>query len=191
MVIRTSKQLLKEVLFSGCNKEDFAMPLVIITGIPSSGKTRTAIQIQEFFERQKGKKVILISELNEAKSKSRNDIFKDSTKEKVLRGEFKSDILRSLNKEDLIIADGSNYIKGFRYELYCATKSYKTPQITVHCDVSPPDAKELNAHRDSEDSKYSDEIFDALSCAMRRPSTPIDGRVIHYKIYNPPYKEYC
>nr|ACO11022.1 KTI12 homolog [Caligus rogercresseyi] len=145
------------------------MPLVIITGIPSSGKTRTAIQIQEFFERQKGKKVILISELNEAKSKSRNDIFKDSTKEKVLRGEFKSDILRSLNKEDLIIADGSNYIKGFRYELYCATKSYKTPQITVHCDVSPPDAKELNAHRDSEDSKYSDEIFDALVMRYEAP----------------------
>ncbi|XP_040573391.1 protein KTI12 homolog isoform X2 [Lepeophtheirus salmonis] len=144
------------------------MPLIIITGIPSSGKTTTAHKLRDFFEGEKGKKVMIVSELND-QTPQRNDIYKDSAVEKTVRSAFKSEILRILNKEDIIIADGSNYIKGFRYELYCATKSYKTPQITVHCDVSPSDTKEFNASKESEDSKYSEEIIDALVMRYEAP----------------------
>nr|ADD38517.1 Protein KTI12 homolog [Lepeophtheirus salmonis] len=144
------------------------MPLIIITGIPSSGKTTTAHKLRDFFEGEKGKKVMIVSELNE-QTPQRNDIYKDSAVEKTVRSAFKSEILRILNKEDIIIADGSNYIKGFRYELYCATKSYKTPQIAVHCDVSPSDTKEFNASKESEDSKYSEEIIDALVMRYEAP----------------------
>ncbi len=34
----------------------------------------------------------------------------------------------------------SKLFSGFRYELYCASKSYKTTHCVVHCDVSPQDA---------------------------------------------------
>ena len=55
---------------------------------------------------------------------------------------------RLLDREKTVICDGLNYIKGFRYELYCASKAGKTTQITLHCDISVPDVTEWNISRD-------------------------------------------
>lgn len=41
------------------------MPLVLISGFPSSGKTKRAREIKDFLEGEKGKKVTIVSE-NEA-----------------------------------------------------------------------------------------------------------------------------
>lgn len=38
------------------------MPLIIMTGFPSSGKTKRATEIREYFENVRGKKVIVVSE---------------------------------------------------------------------------------------------------------------------------------
>lgn len=38
------------------------MPLIIITGIPSSGKTTRAQELKSYFEEKRGKKVEIISE---------------------------------------------------------------------------------------------------------------------------------
>lgn len=85
----------------------------------------------------------------------------DSKKEKAIRGDMRSSLQHQLNSKDILIIDGSNYIKGYRYELYCLSKSYKTPQCTVHCDIPVEHAWLLNAQR-PEDDGYSREIFDAL-----------------------------
>ena len=42
-----------------------------------------------------------------------------------------SSVERLLNKDTVVIADAMNYIKGFRYQLYCVAKSLRTP----HCIV--------------------------------------------------------
>ena len=56
----------------------------------------------------------------------------DAKSEKAARGTFYSAVQRVLSKDDIVIADGMNYIKGFRYQLYCEAKALSTP----HCVVS-------------------------------------------------------
>jgi len=42
-----------------------------------------------------------------------------------------SSVERLLNKDTVVIADAMNYIKGFRYQLYCLAKSLRTPHCVV------------------------------------------------------------
>lgn len=89
------------------------MPLIIITGFPSSGKTRRSQELADFF-RERGKTVHIVSE-NAAIPKSgftKNRYFADSQKEKVVRSHLKSETIRLLTKDNVVILDGGNYIKG-------------------------------------------------------------------------------
>lgn len=101
------------------------MPLVIICGCPASGKTTRANELREFFEVQKGKIVHVISENEIVRSSgmTKNEIYAESKLEKNIRADLKSNSLRLLNKNDVVIIDGGNYIKGYRYEIYCASKA--------------------------------------------------------------------
>lgn len=56
----------------------------------------------------------------------------DSDSEKELRANMKSEVQKFMSKEDIIIFDYLNYIKGYRYELFCISKLYQTPQCVVN-----------------------------------------------------------
>jgi len=58
---------------------------------------------------------------------------------------------------------------GYRYELFCISKSTKTTQCTLHCDLSPETAWQNNLTRQDQ---YSQQIFDALVMRFEAP----DGR---------------
>jgi len=60
----------------------------------------------------------------------RSKIYKESLLF-IFRGRIKSEVQNLMSKEDVVILDFSNYIKGFRYELYCISKLYQTPQCVV------------------------------------------------------------
>ena len=94
------------------------MPLVIITGIPSSGKTTTALKLKEFLESTKKFPVHLVSEneILNRESGHRNEIFSDSRSEKQIRSEVKSETIRLLTKDSVVICDALNYIKGSKLE---------------------------------------------------------------------------
>ncbi|XP_065362841.1 protein KTI12 homolog [Calliphora vicina] len=163
------------------------MPLIVISGYPSSGKTKRALELQKFFE-EKGKRVHHISE-NKAIPKAgfhKNVYFADSQKEKVVRSDLKSEALRFLDKESVVILDGGNYIKGYRYELFCATKSAKSNQCTLFCGIQKDRAWEFNQQRcdeevsdlskvedvsklDNSNIPYSREIFDGLCMRFEEP----------------------
>lgn len=65
------------------------------------------------------------------------------------------------------------HVPGYRYELYCASKSVKTTQVTVECVVSVDQAWEWNQQRATEE-QYSRDAFDAL--IMRSaPGQPFMG----------------
>jgi len=51
--------------------------------------------------------------------------------EKKARGAFSAAIERVLNQDVVVIADGMNYIKGFRYQLFCLAKSLQTQHCVV------------------------------------------------------------
>jgi protein KTI12 len=101
------------------------MPLIVIVGCPASGKSTRSEQLKDFFQTQKEKTVHIISENEIVKSSGipKNVVYESSPKEKMIRADLKSNSLRKLNKNDLVIVDGGNYIKGYRYEIFCATKS--------------------------------------------------------------------
>lgn len=160
------------------------MPLIIISGLPSSGKSTRALQLQDFFTKQ-GKVTKIVTE-NVAIPKAgfqKNEYFADSLKEKIVRADLKSEALRLLNKEDVVIFDAGNYIKGYRYELYCATKSARTAQCTIFCGISKDNAWQFNCNRskteqnlngsdeeiNNADVMYTQEIFDALCLRFEEP----------------------
>jgi protein KTI12 len=55
--------------------------------------------------------------------------------EKKARGALLSAVERLLNRDTIVIADALNYVKGFRYQLYCVARAVSTP----HCTVSYSD----------------------------------------------------
>ena len=145
------------------------MPLIILTGFPASGKTSTVVKLQEFFK-LKEKEVVVVSE-EQLLGQDKNVVFADSKHEKEVRGRLKSEVVRWLSKENVIICDGLNYIKGFRYELYCASKHIKTTQVTVQCDLSPEDSQCFNGARESSE-QYSEDILKQL---IQRYEAPISS----------------
>ena len=146
------------------------MPMIIITGYPSSGKTTTAERLREFFESRK-KLVHVVSEHSYIpKDQTKCTVFANSTIEKEVRGNLKSSVIRLLSKDTIVIVDGSNYIKGYRYELWCASKATKTTQCTVHCDVSNEDAWKWNELRPEED-RYDKDVFDGLVMRYEVPNS--------------------
>ena len=70
----------------------------------------------------------------------------------------------------VVIADSLNYIKGYRYELYCTSKHVKTPQCVLLCEASPDTAREWNASRE-EGEKYSPEVFEGLVMRFEAPDS--------------------
>lgn len=61
---------------------------------------------------------------------SRN-VYHTAKAEKDARAEEYSAVKRVLSRDDIVIADGLNYIKGFRYQLYCEAKALQTPSCVV------------------------------------------------------------
>lgn len=145
------------------------MPLLLLSGFPGSGKTTRARQIRDHLQDEKGKKVSIVSE-NEALGEDKNGVFSDSQQEKEVRGRLKAEVLRTLNKDDVVILDAANYIKGYRYELYCASKQFKTTQCLVQCPIPIEDAWSWNVER-PEGEQYHREVFDGLVARYEAPNS--------------------
>jgi hypothetical protein len=73
---------------------------------------------------------------------------------------------RKLSQNAVVILDAPNYIKGYRYELYCAARSLKTPSCVVHVATSVDTSTVRNAARDV---PYTDEIFSGLVMRFEFP----------------------
>lgn len=99
------------------------MPLVVFCGIPSSGKTTRALELKKYLEEKYQSNVILINEeglglikkdayKGQLQEEMINDLFKDYTAEKMTRAYLKSNVEKTLSKQNVIILDSQNYIKG-------------------------------------------------------------------------------
>lgn len=143
------------------------MPCLIFCGHPSSGKTQLARQFRErALLHPQIDNVILINEESACKDQSRNDCYCDSLAEKKTRGSLKSTFDRTVAEIDkrnrtLVILDSLNYIKGYRYELHCISKSNNQNHGIIWVLNQVQVAKKWNKER-PEESRYSDELFDEL-----------------------------
>jgi len=105
------------------------MPLIIITGKPCTGKTCFAESLVAHLKETGKTNVELINE--ESLNISKKDGYKSSFAEKGTRGALKGASDHKLNTECFVIVDSLNYIKGYRYELYCTARTFRTPHCVV------------------------------------------------------------
>lgn len=59
------------------------------------------------------------------------DVYNTARFEKDARATEMSAIKRVLTRDAIVIADGLNYIKGYRYQLHCEAKAVQTPSCVV------------------------------------------------------------
>ena len=109
----------------------------MISGYPSSGKTYRSKQLIDYFkskiEASSDPRIsrLTITHINDQSLGLTRDVYKEARTEKDARATFYSAIKRALGRDNIVIADGMNYIKGFRYQLYCEAKAVQTPSCVV------------------------------------------------------------
>jgi len=183
------------------------MPLIIICGLPCSGKTTRAKELKRIMEtyapsekdinenekgskknstentenpvpQNSGKKEVkylkeprVVHLLNDdGFGLDRVKTYSSIAEEKKARSMLMSSVERLLNKDTIVIADAMNYIKGFRYQLYCVAKSLRTPHCIVHAALPINQAREWHKKRKPEE-KYDEEMFENLITRFEEPDS--------------------
>lgn len=114
------------------------MPLIVIAGKPCSGKTTFAKLLQTYLKQYLVHKTIcLINEESENITKYQGYV--DSYAEKSTRAALKSRVIHLLTTDTYVIVDSLNYIKGYRYELFCIARSVRTSYCV--CWIESPGSK--------------------------------------------------
>ena len=130
-----------------------------------SGKTQRATELAAFFTDSSTDVIILNDEFLRI---SKQHGYTDPTAEKKSRAALLSAVERWLTKDRVVICDGLNYIKGFRYQLYCIARSIGTPSCTLYCAISPQTSKDRNSLL----GVYDPVLFESLCSRLEEP----DGR---------------
>jgi protein KTI12 len=146
------------------------MPLLVICGKPGSGKTTRANEIVQFYKSKNENlevKLINAETFNVHKEK----MFESFNKEKEIRSFFKSNVNKLLTKDNLVIIDSLNYIKGYRYELFCLSRTAKSTHCVLYCDNDLESCKEYNASQTDPQYKFSDELLVDLYNRMEVPNS--------------------
>ncbi|KAI6103525.1 chromatin associated protein KTI12, partial [Pisolithus sp. B1] len=73
--------------------------------------------------------------------------YNDSRSEKPARGTLFTAVQRNLAQNTIIIVDSLNYIKGFRYRVYCVAREIRVRVCTVYVLATPDLCKQWNSER--------------------------------------------
>lgn len=116
------------------------MPCLILTGHPCIGKSTFTKLLSDRALLRHGRdgsvsnghataatisRVAVVTDTSSCPDRSRAECYESSTSEKVTRAALKSDFEKSGDGGSgttLVLLDSLNYIKGYRYELYCISK---------------------------------------------------------------------
>ncbi|XP_072505546.1 protein KTI12 homolog [Notamacropus eugenii] len=111
------------------------MPLVVLCGLPDSGRSRRADELRRALKAE-GRPVTVVRDadvLGPGGPAALAEAYSDPTREKELRAALKASVERGLGPRAVVLLDSLNYIKGFRYELYCLARAARTPLCLLHC----------------------------------------------------------
>ncbi|TYJ56719.1 hypothetical protein B9479_002489 [Cryptococcus floricola] len=171
------------------------MALVTITGFPCSGKSTRAHQLKEYFQKRlkaedyKGPSLV-VEVIDDEGSHVPRSTYDSSAQEKPGRASLFSNVTRSLGEDTITIVDSANYIKGFRYQMYCAAREAHTRVATVHVAAPPNQCREWHEKRG--DSSYKPATFDNLIMRYEEPSSMVRWDSPLFTIpwdENPPYED--
>uniref|UniRef100_G3MMG8 Protein KTI12 homolog n=1 Tax=Amblyomma maculatum TaxID=34609 RepID=G3MMG8_AMBMU len=139
------------------------MPLVIMCGLPCSGKSVRARQLKKLLEQ-----VWPVDLVSDDDGLLRNEVYTDAGQEKQSREKLKSDVARLLSRDRLVILDAPNYIKGCRYELYCLVRGARTNHCIVQVLATQEQCEQWNAQRPAT-QQYIPEVMTALAERLEAP----------------------
>ncbi|KAI9183114.1 kti12, chromatin associated [Blastocladiella emersonii ATCC 22665] len=148
------------------------MPLIILSGFPCSGKSLRATQLRAHFTSPPPTDTpswpTEVHVVDDASLRITHADYDAPASEKRARAAMLSAVERLLSKDALVIADGMNYIKGFRYQLYCIARAIGTPHCVVHCGAPVDLARQWNADRPA-DATYASQTFEELVTRFEEP----------------------
>lgn len=121
------------------------MQLVILTGFPCSGLTYRANQLASLIEKTQDELFATTESASPVSLKSRfkvnvvashdtshpRIVYDHARTEKEARGVAYARAKRALTKDSIVLLDGMNYIKGWRYQLWCEAKAAGTTCCVV------------------------------------------------------------
>jgi len=150
---------------------------MILTGHPCGGKSTIALKIRERALQRHSSRIQSVVIINEASACPDHSIaacYATSLAEKKTRAALKSAFDRAVAASDrnhtLVVLDSSNYIKGFRYELFCISKEKETSHCVVWCLNDWNTIEQWNEERRASSSEtYSKELLDSLICRYEPP----------------------
>lgn len=111
------------------------MALVTVSGYPCAGKSTRVAELAHHFRSQS-----LFDNVHVVSDHALHIdrvAYSSSQTEKPARGSLFSTLQRKLSQNDLVILDSLNYIKGFRYQIYCAARELKLRICTVCVSIVP------------------------------------------------------
>ncbi|KAI9697835.1 MAG: hypothetical protein M1836_004511 [Candelina mexicana] len=155
------------------------MPLILISGYPSSGKTQRAHQLYNFFlskiasSSSSHHTALKVHHITDQTLGLGREVYREARTEKDARAAEYSAVKRVLGKDCIVIADGMNYIKGFRYQLYCEAKAVGTPSCVIHVGTPIATCRENNSRllKDREvDGGYAEDVFEDLVVRYEEPN---------------------
>ncbi|OAA71373.1 RNA polymerase II elongator complex subunit [Cordyceps fumosorosea ARSEF 2679] len=133
------------------------MPLIIVTGLPTSGKSTRAQQLHDYLSIRVAEtkhRLHLISDDSLSISRTVYDLAalpahtrSANASEKDARASAYAAVKRVLSDRDIVILDGLNYIKGWRYQLHCEAKAVRTPSCVLQIGCAPDRARQVNQER--------------------------------------------
>jgi hypothetical protein len=74
-------------------------------------------------------------------------VYNTANREKTARAEEFSAIKRGVSRDNVVIADCPNYIKGYRYQLWCEAKAASTRCCVVHVAAQEQECRRWNEER--------------------------------------------
>ncbi|MCJ1366826.1 hypothetical protein MMC16_005956 [Acarospora aff. strigata] len=153
--------------------------LILITGYPSSGKTHRAFQLVAYLQEKittsllpqvTGLKVHHVSPHSLGLSRQ---AYAEARTEKDARAAEYSAVKRVLGRDTIVVADGLNYIKGYRYQLYCEAKAVQTASCVVHVGTPVEKCREINKRIIEDpavDGGYEEAVFENLVYRYEEPN---------------------
>ncbi|KAI9662074.1 MAG: hypothetical protein M1829_006213 [Trizodia sp. TS-e1964] len=138
------------------------MPLILLTGYPTSGKSSLAQRLSSALLALAPNASIHILSSHPQHPRT---IYASSTPEKAARAAQYATIQRLLTPSTVLISDDLNYIKGFRYQLYCEARAQRTPSCVVHVGTSVAQSRANNQSCGA----YDAEVFEALVARYEEP----------------------